>query len=240
MPPIPLAQIFGKGGGISPQLIKKIKKAANAAGYKPTTAATKHASKSSMKSAIDNMAALNILENCSGLPDMDDIYGDWLQKWRANSRAMSDKGHIYAVEVKAIVWKVVVDAATYIVVDFPSAFSDETRYEWTFDGSDVLLNDDNEVVYVPLPNEVPAQGTPDALVMGFFVPVPMLYIPETRKGEQARGGKDIDREVKFAKSKGGGEWTVLVYKDGTKSCNCPSWIFHGGHDGTGCKHTVKV
>lgn len=192
--------------------------------------------KSGMKSAILRVDAQDILERASGLPDMADVFVDWLLEWRGDGASLENKLH--AVEVNTPVWRLIVLNSADTVLDYPSNYPTKTKHEWLFDGSTAYQNGD--VVFVPLPQIEPYDNMGDpCTVVGFFVAASRLYFPETRKGSVARTGKDIDREVKFAKSKGGGEWTVLVYKDGTKSCNCPSWIFH--HDAThGCKHTDKV
>lgn len=229
IPPIPLAQIFGKGGSISPTLIKKIKKAAASAYPTPSS------KKTSMRKVVKEWAGVDILESCDCMPDMDDDFASWSQEWRQNSNSLGDTQ--YAIEIGTTVWLLVIDKPTQEINNHPQNHSRETKYEWTFNGQEASVWD-GEVVYVPLAE--PQEVDDGVVAVGFFVPMPALYVPEDRKGSAARTGKEIEREVKFAKSKGGGEWTVLVYKDGTKSCNCPSWIFHGGHNGTGCKHTEKV
>ena len=203
--------------------------------WRPPTKRATPVSKSTMKQVVTAWAGTDALEKCDGMPDMDDEYGVWLNRWCDKAAPLPDTTH--AIEIGSPVWMLVLDKGTDVVIDHPTNYPRDTKYEWTFSGK--LAWSDGDVVFVPFIDVIPHEDDPSLTIMGFFVPLVCLYIPESRKGKAARTGKQIEREVKLAKSTGKGEWTVLVYKDGTASCNCPSWIYHHDENG-GCKHTKKV
>lgn len=199
---------------------------------------------SGIKKMIDDMAASDILYNCGHMPGTEDTYDTAMGRWISNSQPLGQE--TYAVELNTEVWPLVLDCEKHVgyqhapVAEHPSDVRKKTKHEWFFSGQTAQRIDD--VVYVPLPDALPYDENDKMspiIIVGFFVPLPYIYVAGKREGEAARGGKTIVSEVKFAKSKGGGSWTVLVYDDGSKSCNCPSWIFHHAETG-GCKHTEKV
>lgn len=77
------------------------------------------------------------------------------------------------------------------------------------------------------------------LCVGFLVREIEIFDVTPREGQYVMG-KIVERPVHVqSKSNPNKSYEVLVYTDGTMSCNCPAWKFKGGIT-HGCKHTKSV
>lgn len=85
---------------------------------------------------------------------------------------------------------------------------------------------------VPWDKDNPAAGA----IIGFICSSGDLYDPNVKDRAM---GKSVERTVAVESSKGKKTWEVLVYTDGSMSCNCPAWKYQKGIT-HGCKHTKKV
>lgn len=176
---------------------------------------------------------------CAALPD---VGGNVTEVWQIGGQdtARYGIGHLYGVTLGTITWPIYSTDGLTLCRKIGETYRITTK-EWTLQPLEVIIDFNN---YAAVISEMmqESDAISDMYVLGFFLPKSGLYLVDDRHNDIARNGKQIDRtvEVSSSSSRTGKKWTVLVYKDGTKSCNCPSWIFHNTEHGGNCKHTLKV
>jgi hypothetical protein len=183
---------------------------------------------------VKYLSTMQSLTRISLLPkEGESITGFW------NDVEEYKKGTKFGVTLGTLIWPLYSTDRLHLHGDIGNGWKHTTK-EWLLRPSEVVF-DYNE--YVLIVSEMMKDvGESELYVLGFFLPKDGLYEADRRHNHIARSGKRIERtvEVASASSKKGKKWEVLVYSDGTKSCNCPSWIFHNTENGGNCKHTLKV
>jgi len=91
--------------------------------------------------------------------------------------------------------------------------------------------------YVPIKHK--RLETHDLIITGFICR--LVDLVDGKRTEYVKS-KKVWSITAVESSKKNKSWEVIIYDDGTLSCNCPAWKYRGGvnnpHDG--CKHVVKI
>jgi len=164
----------------------------------------------------------------------------------------------WSITIGSIVWPVLVCPDVYgtlVVVENIGDRHETTDKVWHLDSTD-LVYDYGEYRFIRFktPNmsksytragvyHLPSKRVNDEfagiLIAGFFVHKEKFYNTGSRTNGLSKSGKQIAQTVEVASSRGK-KWEVMIYTDGTASCNCPSWIYQAHPLGKECKHTTNV
>jgi len=190
-----------------------------------------------------NIAFAHFVETwCGGHGDeqIPEVNDPFQLLWQCRSGKYHDD--TWSISINSIVWPVLVylEAGQYRVAEKIGSICKTTTKLWHFSTDDEIYDyGEYRFVRFQIPSKVSGYFADTG---GFFVQTSDIYKTSLRLRGIARSGKQITQTVEVASSssKSGKKWEVMIYTDGTASCNCPSWIYQMHPLGKECKHTRKV
>lgn len=145
-----------------------------------------------------------------------------------------------AVSIGVKIFPIFIDATMHNILQIGSA--EITKREWKFLANQVFQCPPmiNKQKLGPAPKafikfqDVVVEPDKHVSYVGFLVNFTDIYTVHHKSHAMH---KNVERIVMVESSKKNVKWEVIIYKDGSTSCNCPAWRYQGQK---GCKHITKV